>query len=101
VSALLKSHDPASDVFHGVLKEATYEETIKALDDHFGDQHLATAYHIQLKTRAQGVSESLQDFATTVEQLAHSAYTALPKDNVRREAGRAFADRVEDPDTNI
>jgi hypothetical protein len=33
----------ASDIFHGVLKEATYEETIKALDDHFGDQHLATA----------------------------------------------------------
>jgi hypothetical protein len=39
----------------------------------------------------------LQEFATAVEQLAHSAYTALPEDNIRMEVGKAFADGVEDP----
>jgi hypothetical protein len=38
----------------------------------------------------------LQEFARAVEQLDHSAYPALPEDHIRREAGKAFADGVED-----
>jgi hypothetical protein len=34
----------ASNVLHGVPKEATYMEIIKAHQDHFRDQHLATVY---------------------------------------------------------
>jgi hypothetical protein len=78
-----------------------YEETIEALEDHFGDQHLAAAYRSQLKTWTQKAIESLQEFATAIEQLAHHAYPALPEDHVRKEAGRAFTDRVEDPDIKI
>jgi hypothetical protein len=91
----------ASDVLHRVSKGAAYEKTIKALDDHFGDHRLATTYRSQLKTRTQRTGESLQEFTTTVEQLAHHAYPALPKDHVRREAGKAFTDGLEDPDTKI
>jgi hypothetical protein len=40
----------------------------------------------QLKMRTQRVEESLQEFVTTVEQLAHCAYPALPEDHVRRQA---------------
>jgi hypothetical protein len=36
-----------------------------------------------------------------IEQLAHCAYPALPEDHIRREAGKAFADGVEDPDVKI
>jgi hypothetical protein len=45
----------------------------------------------------------LQEFATGVKQLAHQAYTAPPKDNVRRQADKAFADGVdvEDPAIKI
>jgi hypothetical protein len=64
----------------------TYEETLGALQDIFGDQHLAASYRSQLKSRTQGVGESLQKFATAIEHLAH----------IRREAGKAFADEVED-----
>jgi hypothetical protein len=49
--------DRASIVLHRVSKEAMYE-TIKALEDRFGDQHLAAAYFSQLKTRTQHVGES-------------------------------------------
>lgn len=44
-----------SDVLHGFPKGATYEE----IHQRFGDQHLAAAYGSQLKTRIQGVRESL------------------------------------------
>jgi hypothetical protein len=74
----------ATDVLHRVPKGATYEETFEALEDCFGDQHLATVYRSQLKARTQDVGEPLQEFATTVEQLSHHAYPTLPEDHIRR-----------------
>jgi hypothetical protein len=41
----------ASDMVHGVLKGATYEEGLQALEDCFRDQPLAAAYFSQLNTR--------------------------------------------------
>jgi hypothetical protein len=63
----------ATDVLHGVPKGATYEEALEALEDRFGDQHLAFDYRSHLKTRTQFVGEFLQEFDTAVEQLAHRA----------------------------
>jgi hypothetical protein len=76
---------------HWVPKGATYEETLEALEDRFGEEHLSAAYGSQLKTKAQDVGEFLQEFATAVEQLAYSAYRALPEDHVRRDTGKTFA----------
>jgi hypothetical protein len=61
-----------TDVLRGVPKGKTYEETLEVLEDRFGEQHL-TAAKSQLKTTTQGVKESLQEFATAVEQTAHRA----------------------------
>jgi hypothetical protein len=83
-------------VLHGAPKGATYEETLEVLEDRFGDWHLSAAYHSQVKTKTQGVRDFLQEFATAIEQLAHHAYRALPEDHIRTDAGKAFADRVED-----
>jgi hypothetical protein len=41
------------------------------------------------------------EFATAIKQLAHFAYPALAHDHVRREAGKALTDRVEDPTIKI
>jgi hypothetical protein len=38
----------------------------------------------------------LQKFSTTVEQLAYCAYSALPVDYIKREAGKLFAGVVKD-----
>jgi hypothetical protein len=40
----------ASDILHEVPKGLTYKETVRALEDQFGDQHLAVGYLTQLKT---------------------------------------------------
>jgi hypothetical protein len=42
------------------------EETIGACEDRFRDEHLATVYCIQLKTRTQLTGEPLQEFAPTI-----------------------------------
>jgi hypothetical protein len=70
---------PTTDLLHGVRKGATYKETLEALEDLFADQHPAPAYRSQL-TRTQSVEEILQKFSGTTEQLAHSAYPALPEE---------------------
>jgi hypothetical protein len=54
-----------------------------------------------LKTITQKVRESLEEFARAIEQLAHSAYSTLTEDHIRRGAGKAFADSVEDPTIKI
>jgi hypothetical protein len=77
------------------------EGTLQALKDRFGDQQFAAAYRCQLTTRTQEAGESLQDFATAIEQLAHHAYHTLPEGHVWRKAGRAFAYEVADPDIKI
>jgi hypothetical protein len=41
----------ATEVLCNVPTEAMYEETIRAFEGHYGDHHLATAYHSQLKAR--------------------------------------------------
>jgi hypothetical protein len=75
----------ASDVLHRVPKEVTYKETIKALEDCFGDQHQATAYRSQLKMTTQYTGNSLPEFNTAIEQLAHRTNPALPEYHARRE----------------
>jgi hypothetical protein len=86
---------------YGIPTNTTYEETLRALEDRFGDQRFSASYRCQLTSRTQKAGESLQDFATAIEQLAHRAYPTLPEDHVRREAGRAFTYGVKDPDIKI
>jgi hypothetical protein len=72
-----------ADVLYGIPKNVTYEETLQALQDRFGDQHFAALFRSQLKTRIQRAGESLQGFAIAVEQLAHRAYPNLPYEHIR------------------
>jgi hypothetical protein len=55
-----------TEVLQGVPKGATYEETLEALEDRFGDQHLASTYCSQLKTRTPGVGKPFQESVTAV-----------------------------------
>jgi hypothetical protein len=91
----------AAEVLHGIPTTATFEETLQTLEDRFGYQHFAAAYRSQLKARTQRAGESLQHFATAAEQLAHRVYPTLPEDHIRREAGKAFTDGVEDHEIKV
>jgi hypothetical protein len=90
----------AADVLHGIPTSDTYKETLQALEDRFGDQHFAAAYCSQLTARTQKPGESLREFATAIEQLTSRAYPTLPEEHIRREAGFAFVEGVEDNDND-
>jgi anion-transporting ArsA/GET3 family ATPase len=81
----------AADVLAGIPINTAYEDTLQTLEDRFGDQHFAAAYRCQLTTRKQKAGESLQEFATAIELLAHRASPTLPEDHIGREAAKAFA----------
>jgi hypothetical protein len=87
----------ATDMLHGVPKSTAYEETWRSTSE----TSTLPPRISQLKTRTQGVTESSQEFTTAIEQLAHSTYPTLPEDHIRREAGKAFTDRIEDPDIKV
>jgi hypothetical protein len=91
----------AADVLPGIPTNTTYEDTLRALEDRFGDQHFGAAYRCQLTTRIQNTGESLQDFATAIETLARHAYPNLLTDYVAREAGKAFTYGIRDADIKI
>jgi hypothetical protein len=73
-----------------------YESIVRALKGCYGDRQLAAAYWVQLKTRTQLISESLQDLAAAVKQLAQQAPVRLPVDFIQREVANAFIDRTRD-----
>jgi hypothetical protein len=83
-----------------VLKGVTYEETVRALDDRFGDKCLAAGCRNQLETWTQIIGGSLQEFATTVKELTHHAFPALHMDHVHRGPCRAFGNDIRDQGIN-
>jgi hypothetical protein len=87
-------HTRASNVLHGVPKEAMYyEETIEALDC-FADQNLPAVYCSQFKTRTHNIGKSLQEFSTTIKQLTHCVSTATHKNHVHRGPGKALSNGI-------
>lgn len=79
----------ASNVLHGAPKGATYKEIIRALDDRFGNQYLATGYGNQLRTNNQNGGEFPQEFAAIIEQLTHHALPVLHNMFVGEQAGHS------------
>jgi hypothetical protein len=87
----------ATDVLHGIRKGATNEGTLQALEVRHGNQHFAATYRSQTKERTWRATESLQDFATAIEQLAHRTYPTLPEGPHTEGNGESVCRRVEDP----
>lgn len=53
---------------------------------------MAVGYFSTLKAWPQDSGQSLQEFATAIEQLTHCAFPALHEDHFHRGPGRAFSD---------
>jgi hypothetical protein len=86
----------AADILHSVPAEESYEDIVGAVQYRFGDHQLAATYQSQLKARVQTSGETLQEFATAIEQLAHWALVGLPIGYIQTKAAHAFIDGVRD-----
>jgi hypothetical protein len=59
-----------TNILHSILAEPTYEEIIEKSWVHYRDHQLSVMYCSQHKARTHQNDESLQEFATAIEQLS-------------------------------
>lgn len=76
-----------------------YGEIIKALERKYGSDHKREIYRMELKGRSQKAGETLQEFASAVERLAHLAHASTSSEFMERIKIDAFIDGIRDTET--
>ncbi|GFY30892.1 retrovirus-related Pol polyprotein from transposon 17.6 [Trichonephila clavipes] len=75
-----------------------FDALVKALELRFGEKCVKDYSRLQLKSRQQKVSETLQELATDVERLSHLAFSDCPTEVREVLALQHFIDGVRDPE---
>jgi len=73
-------------------KQGDYYSLANALELRYGNKYLTQVYQSQLKSRAQGSSETLQEFGAEIERLIRLAYPQAPEDFLNQIAVQNFTD---------
>lgn len=73
-----------------------YKNTAEGLERCYREQVLAAVNCAQLKAKIQLIHESLQDFVTAIEELAHQALDRLPQYYTQREASFELFNMIRD-----
>ncbi|GFT28015.1 CCHC-type domain-containing protein [Nephila pilipes] len=79
-------------------EQLNFEALTEALELRFGEKCLKDFSRLQLKSRQQRQSETLQDLATDVERLSHLAFADCPADVRDTLVVQYFIDGVKDPE---
>jgi hypothetical protein len=83
---------------HSVRTGEKHNEVTEALENCYGDHHLEAVFHSQLKG-PQLIRESLQEFAATINHLAHHDHIELLEQLIIKEATCAFTDGRKEQNT--
>ncbi|GFS51414.1 gag-Pol polyprotein [Trichonephila clavipes] len=75
-----------------------FDVLVNALELRFGEKCVKDYSRLQLKSRQQKVSETLQELATDVERLSHLAFSDCPTEVREVLALQHFIDGVRDPE---
>ncbi|GFX70407.1 retrovirus-related Pol polyprotein from transposon opus [Trichonephila clavipes] len=75
-----------------------FDALVNALELRFGEECVKDYSRLQLKSRQQKVSETLQELATDVERLSHLAFSDCPTEVREVPALQHFIDGVRDPE---
>ncbi|GFW74540.1 retrovirus-related Pol polyprotein from transposon 412 [Trichonephila clavipes] len=75
-----------------------FDALVNALELRFGEKCVKDYSRLQLKSRQQKVSETLQELATDVERLSHLAFSDCPTEVREALALQHFVDGVRDPE---
>lgn len=76
-----------------------YEALMRAIERRYGSEHRRQIYQIELQNRGQKANESLQEFATEIERLAHLANADAPMEYIERMKIQSFINGIRDVDT--
>jgi hypothetical protein len=77
-------NEPTANILHSVPTGTTYEEVTEVLKNCYSDHHLAEAFHAQLRRSVQHTGDSLQEFAATINHLAHRDYFDSTEQHISR-----------------
>ncbi|GFT44691.1 gag-Pol polyprotein [Trichonephila clavipes] len=75
-----------------------FDALVNALELRFGEKCVKDYSRLQLKSRQQKVSETLQELATDVKRLSHLAFSDCPTEVREVLALQHFIDGVRDPE---
>ncbi|XP_049318632.1 uncharacterized protein LOC125780377 isoform X1 [Bactrocera dorsalis] len=92
---------PAAEILQTIpdCERDNYEALMSAIERRYGSEHRKQIYQIELQNRGQKMNESLQEFATEIERLAHLANADAPVDYIERVKIQCFINGIRDVDT--
>ncbi|XP_049316417.1 myosin-13-like [Bactrocera dorsalis] len=100
-SLFLSLKGPAAEILQTIpdCERDNYEALMSAIERRYGSEHRKQIYQIELQIRGQKINESLQEFATEIERLAHLANADAPVDYIERVKIQCFINGIRDVDT--
>ncbi|XP_049312637.1 uncharacterized protein LOC125778503 [Bactrocera dorsalis] len=92
---------PAAEILQTIpdCERDNYEALMSAIERRYGSEHRKQVYQIELQNRGQKMNESLQEFATEIERLAHLANADAPVDYIEGVKIQSFINGIRDVDT--
>ncbi|XP_049316347.1 uncharacterized protein LOC105224248 isoform X1 [Bactrocera dorsalis] len=92
---------PAAEILQTIpdCERDNYEALMSAIERRYGSEHRKQIYQIELQNRGQKMNESLQEFATEIERLAHLANADAPVEYIERVKIQCFINGIRDVDT--
>ncbi|XP_036347829.1 uncharacterized protein LOC118757205, partial [Rhagoletis pomonella] len=102
VAALVVSFKgSAAEVLQTVpeIDRGNYDAIMAAIERRYGSDHRQQMFQMELMNRFQKINETLQDYATEIERLAHLAYAKETADFIEKMKCQAFVRGIRDPET--
>ncbi|XP_067616141.1 uncharacterized protein [Eurosta solidaginis] len=92
---------PAAEILQTIpeYERNNYETLMSALERRYGSEHKKQIYQIDLQNRYQKANETLQEFASDVERLAHLANADAPVEYTESVKIQSFINGIRDAET--
>ncbi|XP_067615866.1 uncharacterized protein [Eurosta solidaginis] len=92
---------PAAEILQTIpeYERNSYETLMAAVERRYGSEHRKQIFQIELQNRYQKANETLQEFASDIERLAHLANADAPVEYTERVKIQSFINGIRDVET--
>ncbi|XP_067637433.1 uncharacterized abhydrolase domain-containing protein DDB_G0269086-like [Eurosta solidaginis] len=92
---------PAAEILQTIPEgeRNSYDALMAAVERRYGSEHRKQIFQIELQNRYQKANETLQEFASDVERLAHLANADAPVEYTERVKIQSFINGIRDVET--
>ncbi|XP_067620078.1 early endosome antigen 1-like [Eurosta solidaginis] len=92
---------PAAEILQTIpeYERNSYEALMAAVERRYGSEHRKQIYQIELQNRYQKANETLQEFVSDIERLAHLANADAPVEYTERVKIQSFINGIRDVET--